>query len=60
MYAGGKYNNNDGGNYDYALGLNGLGLCATQYASEYMDADHLAATASAIRCTLSTVRTSAD
>ena len=39
MYAGGKYNNNDGGNYDYALGLNGLGLCATQYASEYMDAD---------------------
>ena len=39
MYAGGKYNNNDGGNYDYALGLNGLGLCATQYASEYMEAE---------------------
>ena len=39
MYAGGKYNNNDGGNYDFSLGLNGLGLCATQYASEYMDAD---------------------
>ena len=40
LYAGGKYNNNDdGGNYDFSLGLNGLGLCATQYASEYMDAD---------------------
>lgn len=40
MYAGGKYNNNDGGsNYEFSLGLNGLGLCATQYASEYMDAD---------------------
>ncbi len=39
MYAGGKYNNNSGENYQYSLGLNGLGLCATQYASEYMDAD---------------------
>ena len=39
MYAGGKYNNNDGDNYQYSLGLNGLGLCATQYASEYMTAD---------------------
>ena len=39
LYAGGKYDNNAGGNYDYSLGLNGLGLCATQYASEYMDAD---------------------
>lgn len=38
MYAGGKYDNSAGGNYEYALGLNGLGLCATQYASEYMDA----------------------
>ena len=38
MYAGGKYGSELGGNYDYALGLNGLGLCATQYASEYMDA----------------------
>lgn len=38
MYAGGKYNTNDGGSYEYSLGLNGLGLCATQYASEYMDA----------------------
>ncbi len=39
MYAGGKYNNNQGDNYEYSLGLNGLGLCATQYASEYMTAD---------------------
>lgn len=39
MYAGGKYGNNDGGNYEFSLGLNGLGLCATQYASEYMEAD---------------------
>ena len=37
MYAGGKYNNNDeGANYEYSLGLNGLGACSTQYASEYM------------------------
>ena len=39
MYAGGKYNNETDGSYEYSLGLNGLGLCATQYASEYMDAD---------------------
>lgn len=38
MYAGGKYDTNDGGSYEYSLGLNGLGLCATQYSSEYMDA----------------------
>ena len=38
MYAGGKYDN-DGENYEFSLGLNGLGLCATQYASEYMDAE---------------------
>ncbi len=37
LYAGGKYNNNDGDSYEYSLGLNGLGSCATQYASEYMD-----------------------
>ncbi len=37
LYAGGKYNN-DGANYEYSLGLNGLGSCATQYASEYFDA----------------------
>jgi len=37
LYAGGKYNNNDGENYEYSLGMNGLGSCATQYASEYMD-----------------------
>lgn len=39
MYAGSKYNTNNGGAYEYSLGLNGLGLCATQYASEYMDAE---------------------
>ena len=38
LYAGGKYNNNDGDNYEYSLGLNGLGSCATQYASEWFDA----------------------
>ncbi|MBQ7241595.1 MAG: DNA topoisomerase, partial [Firmicutes bacterium] len=37
LYAGGKYNNAAGGDYEYSLGLNGLGACATQYASEYMD-----------------------
>ena len=37
LYAGGKYNNNsDASAYNYALGLNGLGACATQYASEFM------------------------
>ncbi len=39
MYAGGKFNTNEAENYEYSLGLNGLGLCATQYASEYMDVD---------------------
>lgn len=39
MYAGGKYNTNSNGSYEYSLGLNGLGLCATQYASEYMEAE---------------------
>lgn len=39
MYAGGKYNNNEGENYEFSLGLNGLGLCSTQYSSEYMDVD---------------------
>ncbi len=37
LYAGGKYSNTDGDNYEYSLGLNGLGSCATQYASKYMD-----------------------
>ena len=39
LYAGGKYNNSEGENYEYSLGLNGLGLCATQYASQWMDAE---------------------
>ena len=38
MYAGGKYTAGDD-NYEFSLGLNGLGLCATQYASEWMTAD---------------------
>ncbi len=37
LYAGGKYKNNEGESYEYSLGLNGLGSCATQYSSEYMD-----------------------
>lgn len=36
LYAGGKYHNNSGGNYQFALGLNGLGACATQCSSEFM------------------------
>ena len=39
LYAGGKYNTNDGANYEYSVGLNGLGLCSTQYSSEYMDVE---------------------
>lgn len=39
MYAGGKYNNSEGESYEFSLGMNGLGLCSTQYASEYMDVD---------------------
>lgn len=38
LYAGGKYQNNSGENYEFSLGLNGLGTCATQYSSDYMDA----------------------
>ena len=37
LYAGGKYKNDEGEIYEYSLGLNGLGACATQYSSEYMD-----------------------
>ncbi|MBQ3081753.1 MAG: DNA topoisomerase [Clostridia bacterium] len=37
LYAGGKYTNNEGGAYEYSLGLNGLGACATQYSSEFME-----------------------
>lgn len=39
LYAGGKYQNNTGENYEFSLGLNGLGSCATQYSSEYMDVE---------------------
>ena len=41
MYAGGKYKNNSGENYEFSLGLNGLGTCATQYSSEFMDVEIL-------------------
>ena len=37
LYAGGKYSNNSGENYEFSLGLNGLGACATQYSSEFFD-----------------------
>ncbi|MCL2158369.1 MAG: DNA topoisomerase, partial [Oscillospiraceae bacterium] len=37
LYAGGKYNNEEGGIYEYSLGLNGLGACATQYSSEFFE-----------------------
>ena len=39
LYAGGKYDNNSGENYEFSLGLNGLGSCATQYSSEFFDAE---------------------
>ncbi len=39
LYAGGKYKNNEGENYEFSLGLNGLGSCATQYSSEYFDVE---------------------
>ena len=39
LYAGGKYANDTGENYEFSLGLNGLGSCATQYASEFFDAE---------------------
>ena len=39
LYAGGKYENLANGSYEYSLGINGLGLCATQYSSEYMTAE---------------------
>lgn len=39
LYAGGKYNTLEGESYEYSLGLNGLGACAAQYSSEYMDVE---------------------
>ncbi len=39
MYAGGKYDTTDGDSYEFSLGMNGLGLCSTQYSSEYMDVE---------------------
>ena len=37
LYAGGKYKTYLCENYEYSLGLNGLGACATQYASQWFD-----------------------
>lgn len=39
LYAGGKYRNINGASYGYSLGLNGLGACATQYASEFFEVE---------------------
>lgn len=39
LYAGGKYSKDNSDNYEFSLGLNGLGLCATQYSSEFMDVE---------------------
>ena len=39
LYAGGKYDTQDDSAYEYSLGLNGLGACATQYSSDYMDVE---------------------
>ncbi len=41
LYAGGKYSKENSDNYEFSLGLNGLGLCATQYSSEFMDVEVL-------------------
>lgn len=38
LYAGGKYDEG-AESYEYSLGLNGLGLCATQFSSEFMDVE---------------------
>jgi DNA gyrase subunit B len=38
LYASGKYQNNSGSSaYQYSLGTNGLGACATQCSSEFMN-----------------------
>ncbi len=39
LYAGGKYDTNSGGDYEYSIGLNGLGLASTQFSSEFMDVE---------------------
>lgn len=50
LYAGGKFNTNDSDNYEFSLGLNGLGACATQYAAEFM---HVTVHANELTYTLS-------
>jgi DNA gyrase subunit B len=59
LYAGGKYNNNEGESYEFSLGMNGLGLCSTQYSSEYMDVD-IAVTATDTLSVLKKARLSAS
>ncbi|MEA5134779.1 MAG: toprim domain-containing protein [Candidatus Fimivivens sp.] len=39
LYAGGKYKDGGEDSYEFSLGLNGLGLCSAQYASEYMQVE---------------------
>ncbi|SDY77580.1 DNA gyrase/topoisomerase IV subunit B [Tindallia californiensis] len=41
LYAGGKYQNIQGLTYEYSLGLNGLGACATQFAASWMNVEVL-------------------
>ncbi len=57
MYAGGKYKNNEGENYEFSLGLNGLGTCATQYASAITWTSPCCATALNITCILKRAKT---
>ena len=38
LYAGGKYDTS-AESYECSLGLNGLGLCSTQFSSEFMDVE---------------------
>ena len=52
LYAGGKYDNENSENYEYSLGLNGLGSCATQYASRLHGCDRVAGGQRSIPCTL--------
>ena len=56
LYAGGKYDNEDGDNYEYSLGLNGLGSCATQYASRVYGRHCLPGRQGVLACTLNGAR----
>ena len=56
LYAGGKYDNENSDNYEYSLGLNGLGSCATQYASPLYGRHRLAGRTRSTACTLNGAR----